>query len=505
MTKEEEMPEERKTESFSYVITEGKVRITGYAGAKDTVTIPEYLEGYPVTEIGDGAFSKKAAHKQSAGLKRIEMPDTIQKIGRKAFYDTGLEEFSLPEDLESIGEYAFSYCPGPKELRIPPKLAVIEPLRELYGAAAVEVSPDNPRFCAEDGVIFSRDKKKLIWYPAGQTKESYTIPRGVTAIAGRAFEISVSMAAAGHLKKLSMTDEVTCIGDKAFGNCGQLEQIVLSEGLTKIGMSAFFNCGSLKHIHIPPGVTEIAYGLFYMCRQLASVSIPDEVSGIGGRAFYGCRSLPRIRLPESLQELGEYAFHDCQFLTEVEIPSSVEQIGKEAFSECKNLKRVVLPDGIRTIGRRAFFGCRNLRELDVPSSVTEYAQWTKDACILKLRGIPLRNVTEPAQKKLAAIGYMKLRQNGEEILSPYQSGYEEYIRQNRSVFYGMALKDAQILSFLTDAEMIPEEEIDDLIQRANAERNTQAAACLLEYRHRRNKKESGSAWDAILDGTGWFS
>lgn len=58
---------------------------------------------------------------------------------------------------------------------------------EMYANTAFSVSADNNEYCSVDGVIFTKDMKTLIAYPAGKTDTSYQIPEGVTTIAENAF------------------------------------------------------------------------------------------------------------------------------------------------------------------------------------------------------------------------------------------------------------------------------------------------------------------------------
>ena len=57
------------------------------------------------------------------------------------------------------------------------------------------VHPDNPYFCAENNVLFNKDKTKLICYAYLRPEEEYTIPRSVKKVVG-------SFYRAEHLKKL---------------------------------------------------------------------------------------------------------------------------------------------------------------------------------------------------------------------------------------------------------------------------------------------------------------
>ena len=46
---------------FTFTTNNGAIMITGYTGSGGAVFIPSTTNGYPVTSIGDAAFSNKAA------------------------------------------------------------------------------------------------------------------------------------------------------------------------------------------------------------------------------------------------------------------------------------------------------------------------------------------------------------------------------------------------------------------------------------------------------------
>lgn len=533
---------------YTYEIENGEAHILSYRGTESYVVVPAEVEGCPVTEIGPEAFCRREAHKSALRIERLIMPDTIRKIGRKAFYDTDLKEFFLPASLEEIGEYAFAYCPGPEALLLPDGLTSVEELRDFFLIKSVFVNEENPNFRARDGVLFSRDGSRLIWYPSGRTNEEYEIGEGVTEIGNRAFEVNKRLRGEGYLRRITMTDDVQSIGEKAFCNCGRLEEIRLSASLKKLGMSAFFNCIALRDIAVPSGVEAIPFGTFYMCRELQSAQLPDGIRVIGDRAFYSCRSLQHLQLPQKLEKVGDYAFHDCQTLEELLLPEGVISLGRETCSQCQHLRRAALPQSLRKIGKNAFSWCRALKALDVPAGVTNYQTWTEEDCILRLRGIPMRAVTGNRYRKMAAIGYMQMdeeerRRTGgsafgaaadstevkwqsaeakaiprtttsvsegaalpkfQGVRPEFRKGYEEYIREHCREFYELAFADGTILHFLTEHEMISAEDASELLERANREKNTQAAAEILEYQNKLSAKSSSSPWDDILAGTGWF-
>ena len=77
------------------------------------VTIPETIDGKPVTVIGRDAFAG------CTDLTGVVIPDTVTEIGTWAFAQTGLTSIDLPTGLTTIGDYAFYGCDGLTSVVIP--------------------------------------------------------------------------------------------------------------------------------------------------------------------------------------------------------------------------------------------------------------------------------------------------------------------------------------------------------------------------------------------------
>lgn len=98
-----------------------------------------------------------------------------------------------------------------------------------------------------------------------------------------------------------------------------IQAITLSEEMTGIGDYAFSNCSVLTAITIPESVTSIGYRAFYRCSKLATATITKEsqLTSIGYAAFEGCSRLTDIVIPCGVTSIGEYAFFSCKKLASI--------------------------------------------------------------------------------------------------------------------------------------------------------------------------------------------
>ena len=123
----------------------------------------------------------------------------------------------------------------------------------------------------------------------------------MTVILDSAFEDFV------NLKKITIPDSVTSIGDYAFSYCSSLASITVDESNeyylaidgnlfskdeTVLIQYAIGNTNT--SFTIPDSVASIGYSAFSGCSSLTSITIPDSVTWIGYAAFSGCSSLETV-------------------------------------------------------------------------------------------------------------------------------------------------------------------------------------------------------------------
>ena len=317
----------------SVVIPESVTSIGTYPflGCKGLTEI-EVAEGNINYSSEDGVlFNKDKTEliKYPIGNSRTSysIPEGVTWIETYAFYDCkGLTSVTILESVTSIGSYAFKDCDGLTE---------------------IEVAEGNINYSSEDGVLFNKDKTKLIQYPIGNSRTSYSIPEGVTSIGYDAFYNC------NGLTSVTIPNSVTTIGESAFGNCNGLTSVTIPEGVTSIGNYAFDACTGLTSVTIPEGVTTIGYLAFDSCYGLTEIEVAE------GNINYS--SEDGVLFNKDKTELIKYPIGNSR--TSYSIPESVTTIRYRAFYYCKGLTSVVIPEGVTTIGDWAFSYCDGLTEI----------------------------------------------------------------------------------------------------------------------------------------------
>lgn len=144
-----------------------------------------------ITSIGASAFYN------CSGITEINIPDSVTTIGNTAFYGCSkLTNIIVPDSVNSIGKGAFSYCSGLSDITLP-----------FIGGTATQ----NTFLGYIFGAMYS-------------SENSVHIPTS--------------------LKKVTVSENCSSIGNFAFYNCQSIETVTLTDKVVSIGISAF-NTGNI--------------------------------------------------------------------------------------------------------------------------------------------------------------------------------------------------------------------------------------------------------------------
>lgn len=171
-----------------------------------------------VTSIGSYALSS------CVKLQAVELPSSVQTMGDRVFESCNkLTSFNIPVSLQTLGIATFRGC------------SMLN---------AITVPTENAFFCSEDGVLFDKNKERLICCPSQKTgvRGVYEVPSTVKKIDSYAFFMCRLISSV----KLPLS--LTEIGLSCFANCSNLTKLTLPNSLRRIGKNAFITCNMLSEI-----------------------------------------------------------------------------------------------------------------------------------------------------------------------------------------------------------------------------------------------------------------
>lgn len=365
--------------AFSYsmrgngTLTITKFDWTSYQKNTDIV-IPQMIDGYTVTAIGDLAFSQGDIvvgdgvpelpdRKYEAKDAVLIIPNTVTTVGTKAFFNSGIGRVNIPASVNSIGTAAF--CTGC-----------------LKNAT---VQQGNERYAAIEGALYDKKAKELLAFALDAT----AVPEGIVSLGEfscmnfrsedahnlfpstlnelKAFSMwnsqlslpSVSITKSGYIET-----NIKTIGEYAFAKAELRGQYAFNK-VTEMGIGAF--CGaewwsldtidfmSLKelpekafaysdggYLYFSSAFKKIGKEAFmesYNSTQFHGTFLPQIIED---RAFKGARNEALAsKYLEKIEYIGEEAFQAKRYYVEMKIPASCTYIGNNAFY--KKVKLLVEP------------------------------------------------------------------------------------------------------------------------------------------------------------------
>lgn len=333
-----EIPETVNYNGTDYSVRNIAAQAFEYCDALTQITL-----GNNITSIGEMAFSNCTA------LTQFFIPNSVTYIGDQVFfncptltqinvdsentvycsedgilfnkdkttlikYPEGKTEasYTVPNSVINIDFGSIRYCLFLKEIFIPKSVTNIyyEGFPGCSALTQINVDSTNTVYCSEDGVLFNKEKTKLLQYPASKKGSAYTVPNSITNIQSSAF------AGCNALTQVTIPNSVTNIGLQAFHGCSALTQINIENGNTVYCSEdgVLFNKDKTKLIQYPSGKTEPVY------------TIPNSVTYIEFTAFTNCAALTQITIGDRIEYIGYFAFANCHMLQKMTVLALVPPI-----------------------------------------------------------------------------------------------------------------------------------------------------------------------------------
>ena len=299
---------------------DGTIEITKYNGSTSNLNIPSTIDGKQVSYIGSDSF------RGNKYLNSVTIPDSVKVIQSRAFAEcSNLSTLKFGKNVEKIYDYVF-FQTNITEITLPEKLNHISGIAFLGNCVIknINVDANNKNFSSNNGIVFSKDKKKIVLYPQGKTEKAYTIPSTVEEICDSAFSYA-------QVESITIPSSVKKFGNYVFSSTN-ITSITIPSTVTEMGYGPVADCQKLISANIQSTVKVLPYDMFNGCTSLKNVTLNDNIEEIYNRAFYGCKSLSNITLPKNLKKIDAGSFYDCSKLNNIKIPSGVRYISNSAFN-----------------------------------------------------------------------------------------------------------------------------------------------------------------------------
>ena len=412
----EDVTVEGEMGTFYFRLYDSYAALLLYKGIEREVTVPETVEGRPVTILGDGMkcflkydtdlekeiFGEYDTEAYNQAIREGKTPVEASEAayancpyGRDTYSkkrELGVdrpEVLHLPDTLTTIRKGAFSDLYHPARFTVPASVTEIEEgAFSEYNGTAIDVEEGSASFKSVSGLLYSADQSLLLAIPSNLTLNGtegleeileqeeaggknlfiyhIRIPEGTVRIGAEAAAFLWANDSVGYV--LTCPDSLREIGKKAFYNA-DLVKVELNDGLTRIGASAFERT------------------------DMTHLTLPDSVEKIEKFAFNGIRGLDRLELPSSMEEItfSSFGLQDPEqgepvpHCTEVLLGAKIEKIDNGAFyylpidnyTISKRNHQYSVTDGmlLSADGTR-LLSCPSGRSgsVTVPDGVTELAQ-----------------------------------------------------------------------------------------------------------------------------------
>lgn len=436
------------TESYGPILRSGT-----YINVAEGNTVYKSIDGVLCSADGTKLFVVPYKYsKATSTAYNFSVPMSVTYIGSTALYSMSNLGAVTFNNVSSLAPEAINSCKNLKTLTFGKGMTTI-PGGAVKDCpiAAYGVDEANPVYSAIDGVVYSKDKTKLVLYPQEKADANYDIPDGTQSIEPSAFMQTKHLASVTFPTSLKTIGEqafrftplesatfrdidnsqLTTIDNTAFSSTSlgtfyipksvttlngapfggaSAKVIIFKDGsqITTMGTGCFAGNQNLTRVEFEgsaDNLTAIPANCFSQNPNLVYVDIPNKVTTFGGQAFQTTNSLITVnfKTPASIQTISNGCFSESG-LHEIVVPEGVTSIEEKAFDHSINLTTVQIPTSTTSINEDAFNFCTSLKAINVTEGNPNYASTDGVLCDTK-------------KKKL--VRFPEGKANGHITLTPY--------------------------------------------------------------------------------------
>lgn len=318
-------------------------------------------------------------------LQKIELPDTLEKIGVNAFSKCeALSELVIGPAVSSIDATAFTGC---KKLK------------------KITVSPNNAYYTDVDGVLFDKNVKTLIAFPENKKADKYELPATIENF-GTAF------ANVQGVKELHLSSNITKLVRNAFPESCKIKKLYIKNDIKDIDPCAFGEEAYESATREEPIEVYVASNYYFadyvqevMKSPQGNISVTNENDTPAMKKIKKQFAFKKVKDGLCITQFLEPS-HGQKSSSTIVIPAMlgeqpVVELGPNMFGQLSyGIETIIISEGIKRIGQSVLFGLSNLTKIVFPASIEEidpgvFSDNDKKYKDLYLKGDELAIVVEP--------------------------------------------------------------------------------------------------------------
>ncbi len=188
------------------LLTETTIEIIEYKGTAAVCKVPDKLDNKTVTSLASGVV------RNNAEITEIVIPGTVTNLPADSFMGC-INLKTITVESGKLLHFDVEFCQSLETVNLPATVKTVGRFEQCSMLQKINIDAKNAALKSVNGVVYSKDGKTLVKYPAGKMSDRFVILSTVTTVSDYAFS-----GTKGNINEIFVPSTVVKMGDNAFSD-----------------------------------------------------------------------------------------------------------------------------------------------------------------------------------------------------------------------------------------------------------------------------------------------